>query len=230
MSIADIFKKKKARGNSRYLYTKQELAEFEAYVEKSLGSYDHVFHEIVSSDIHLDIIIIPPTEEQPYYKLVTMGAGAYKMEIPKEFRKFNIAHAEYVIFLPEDWKIDSSQEADYWPVRHLKVLARLPVMTNTWFAYGHTLQANEGGNPFASNTKFIGSMLKEARDQAGEPMTLKLSSGKTIRFYQVIPLYSEEMDYKLKHDADELIEKLALLPGFPVVDLTRENVAKFKTE
>ena len=33
--------------------------------------------------------------------------------------------------------------------------------------------------------------------------------GEEVNFYQVIPLYADELDYKLEHDADALLEKMA---------------------
>ena len=36
-----------------------------------------------------------------------------------------------------------------------------------------------------------------------------LPGGEEVNFYQVIPLYREELEYKLEHDADALIEQMA---------------------
>ena len=36
-----------------------------------------------------------------------------------------------------------------------------------------------------------------------------MPNGETVNFYQVIPLYRDEMEYKLEHGADALIEKMA---------------------
>lgn len=35
-----------------------------------------------------------------------------------------------------------------------------------------------------------------------------LPGGEEVNFYQVLPLYREEMEYKLEHDADALLERL----------------------
>ena len=66
----------------RYFYTGKEMEKVSDYIEQQYGEYDEVLDETVSPDIHCDIVIVPPTEKSPYYKLVTMGAGAYKMNIP----------------------------------------------------------------------------------------------------------------------------------------------------
>ena len=97
----------------RYLYTEKELDQYEEFIEEQFGEYKEVFHEIVSPDIHLDIIIVPPTEKNNYYKLITMGMGAYKMKIPKELKKYELERAELVLYLPPTWEIKSEKEEYY---------------------------------------------------------------------------------------------------------------------
>ena len=62
----------------QYYYSEKELNKVSDYIEQQYGESDLVGHEMVSPDIHCDIVIVPPTEDRPYYTLVTMGAGAYK--------------------------------------------------------------------------------------------------------------------------------------------------------
>ena len=56
MGLFDRFKRKLGgSGDSKvpmYLYTEDEIAELDKYIEDSFGSYENVFHEIVSPDIH----------------------------------------------------------------------------------------------------------------------------------------------------------------------------------
>lgn len=51
-----------------YLYSERELKKLDTFIENEYETYLEVFHEILSPDIHLDAVIVPPTEEQPYYK------------------------------------------------------------------------------------------------------------------------------------------------------------------
>ena len=93
----------------------------EAHINKFFGNYDNVFHELYSPDIHVDICVIKPTPERNYYTLVTMGAGAHRMNVPKEIQNEKLDRAEMMICLPPDWKIGDSQEDWYWPLRWLKI-------------------------------------------------------------------------------------------------------------
>ena len=81
MGLFDKFKKKtktETEAVPLYLYSEQELDEYEAFIQKNFGQYDKVMHEIVSPDLHLEIIMVPPTDENPFYKMVTMGMGHLK--------------------------------------------------------------------------------------------------------------------------------------------------------
>ena len=83
-----------------YLYTEKELDIYEKYITENFGEIETVFHEIVSPDIHLDILVIAPTKEENYYKLITMGMGAYKMNVPSSFKKENLFCSKYRLYKP----------------------------------------------------------------------------------------------------------------------------------
>ena len=105
-----------------------------AYIEQQYGDYDLVGHEVASPDIHCDIVIVPPTEENPYYKLVTMGAGAYKMNVPIGFNSTVCNRAEYVIFLPKDWNLESDKKKTSGLSECLKPLHAYQYEQRTGFA------------------------------------------------------------------------------------------------
>ncbi len=48
-----------------------------------------------------------------------------------------------------------------------------------------------------------------------------MPSGEEVNFYQVIPLYQDEMEYKMEHDADALLEKMEGISF--VVNPTRQD-------
>lgn len=228
MSLFDIFKKSKKNEEPapqlpQYLYDDSEIEELDSFIADMFGDYKNVFHEIASPDVHLDVCIVDPTDEEPYYKLVTMGAGAYKMKIPEKWQKYDLDYAEYVIYLPKEWDINSGDEKDYWPIRLLKDVARLSIWCDTWLGYGHTTQADEEGSPYASNTRFNSVILKFAENKKGD-IRMIMSSGKVINFYEIIPLYPEELRFKMENDAGALFQKLDEKGiRYRVLDLERES-------
>ncbi len=207
----------------QYYYSEKEMDKVSAYIEKQYGMYDLVAHEVVSPDIHCDIVVIPPTEEQPYYKLVTMGAGAYIMDVPKGLRSYVCDRAEYVIFLPQNWNLESDKEEDYWPIRMLKFIARLPIAAEDWLCEGHDVQLIEDGSTVAENAGFNSCVLMPSIGKEGQVVEpLKLGQGgKKVAFYQLFPLYPEELKFKLENGYDELVELFEKEPL--IVNIHRRN-------
>ena len=192
------------------VYTEEELSAIEQHIKNTFGEFENVFHELVSPDIHVDICVVPPSEERDYYTLVTMGMGAHRMNVPEELAEYKLERAELAIALPPDWKLDEESLKDerwYWPIGLLKVLARLPIASDTWLGFGHTMDKQ---SPFAEDTKLCAALLVGPQDivwNGGEVCTFP--GGEEVNFYQVIPLYREELEYKLAHDAEALMEQMA---------------------
>ena len=61
--------------NKPEVYTEEEMSAIEEHIKNTFGEFEHVFHELVSPDIHVDICMVPPSKERSYYTLVTMGMG-----------------------------------------------------------------------------------------------------------------------------------------------------------
>ena len=97
-------------------------------------------------------------------------------------------------------------ESWYWPVRLLKALARLPIASDTWIGWGHTMDHQEA---FAEDTKLCAAILTEPQNVDEESGICLLPGGEEVNFYQVVPLYREELEYKLEHGAEALMEKQA---------------------
>lgn len=200
------------------VYDEEEVEALDAHIEKYFGESENVFHEIVSPDIHVDIYVIEPTPARNFYTLITVGMGAHLMDVPEELDEYKLKRAEMVIYLPADWDIYNGDEEYYWPLRWLKILARLPIKHDTWLGWGHTVP---NGGPFADNTLLSGVMLINPEDVEEGAAICELPNGEEVNFYQVIPVYEEEMNYKIEHGAEGLLDKMADVSS--VVDLNRRN-------
>jgi len=189
------------------LYSGEDLDALEQHIETHFGAFTNVFHEIASPDIHVDIVIIEPTPERNYYILLTMGMGARSMDVPAELEGYHLERAEIMVCLPPDWKLDDlSDEKWYWPLRWLKILARLPGENSTWLGWGHTIP---NGAPLAENTRLSALMLIYPGAFGDGSFECELPSGSTVNFYQIIPLHKEELDYKLQNNAEALLDLMS---------------------
>ncbi|MBS6915513.1 MAG: suppressor of fused domain protein [Clostridium sp.] len=213
-------------GRDTAFYTEEEMDAVERHIAACFGTIENVFHELVSPDIHVDVCMIPPEGERDYVTLVTMGMGARPMNVPEELAEYKLERVELAIALPPDWKLDQESMKDekwYWPVRLLKTLARLPIVSDTWLGWGHTVDHKK---PFAENTKLCAAVLTEPKNIEENGFICQLPGDRPVNFYQVIPLYREELEYKIKQSAQELLEIMAEA-GF-VAEPDRRNYAEEK--
>ena len=188
-------------------------ARISAHLRRTLGAGDDamVWHELVSDRVHIDIHLVPPTEDRPFFVLVTSGMSGAPMDLPstvedpEQWRR-----AELCLFLPADWPTDQASwndEASYWPVRLLKSLARLPHLYNTWLGWGHSIPNGDPAVPYAENTAFVGAVILPPY-VLGDAFFVDDQKGDIIRFFQVVPVYAEELDYKLQKGTDALVDAL----------------------
>ncbi|MCL2697216.1 MAG: suppressor of fused domain protein [Oscillospiraceae bacterium] len=212
------------------LYTKEQEEKLKDHIEKYLGKSVAVFREEHIPDIKVDIHLIAPCERYAGYTLVTSGAGAFRMDIPEDYEHpINSKRAEYIIRLPENWefpedfnKTTEEIEPDenlYWPLRWLRILARMPIIHKVWLGWGHTVPC---GSPFAENTDLC-CVLVEMPYVFGIGMfKVDINAEEPVHFYQLIPLYREEMEYKIQNGTHELMEMFD--DDFSdIVDINRKN-------
>lgn len=197
------------------------------HLAEHFGPHETVMHELVSEVIHLDLVPIHATEERPFHVVCTMGMSAVPMTVPEDSDL--PAYAELLIVLPPDWGLDEDsiqQDEFFWPLGWLKQIAHIPSDYDTFLAPGHTIPTGEPAEPIPG-TGFVCFMvlplIMAENDSAGEVGI----NDKTIAFFQVIPLYPEEMELKLEEGVDALLERFeeSELPVESLFDPQRPNVA-----
>ena len=221
----------------------ENIDRISAHIEKHLGPVDSVFHEILSDLVHVDVHMVKPAPERDCYSLVTSGMSDAPMTVPEGVEALRFA--ELMIQLPPDWPLDriaappgaKGQEGDaetaaserwYWPIRWLKTLARLPHEYDTWLGESHTVPNGDPPEPFADDTKLCGMLVVPPMGASQEFATLKVNEDKTIFFYQLMPIYAEEMDLKLRKGAEALIDRFDRHQISVIVNPRRPNVAARK--
>ncbi len=150
-----------------------------------------------------------------------MGMGAHKMNVPEQFESYNVGRAELLIKLPSNWDINSDDEKWYWPIRLLKTLARYPTEYDTWLGCMHSVSNQD---PFADNTELNGIILVMTEGIGEDGHMCKFNDTDAVNFYQVVTLYDEEINYKIKYGADKFLDKLPMTAS--IVDIKRKNVCK----
>ncbi|MCW4468318.1 suppressor of fused domain protein [Flavobacterium sp. MFBS3-15] len=187
-----------------------------------------VFHEIISDKVHIDIYMIKANEERDFHILLTSGLSSLPMNVPQGAE--NQAYAEIYTLLPADWKLsqeDFENEDNYWPIRQLKTLARFPHLYGTWIGEGHTIANGNPPQRMSPNCAFEGVILL-AGYTLGQEFTFIDAGEKVISVLSMIPLYAEEMDFKLKKGRDALLDKFDKYNISEITDINRKNTCKKK--
>jgi len=203
------------------------IEEIDRHIEKHIGKISMVFHEVISDLVHIDIHQIPPSDDRPYWTLVTSGMSDLPMTTPEGREEFG--RAELMLCLPKDWKMEQSDwkdEAHYWPIRWLKICARFPHEYKTWLGWGHTLPNGDPPEVYATNTSFCTMMIGTPRTVSSEFWTLPIRTDKTIRFFGLYPLYRGEVDLKLRKGAEHLEELFDKNKITEIVHLDRVDLSK----
>jgi hypothetical protein len=202
------------------------------HIEKFIGPADNVFHELISDLVHVDIHVVQPTPERNWYTLVTSGMSDKPMTVPDddpELQEFK--HAELLMCLPPDWPMDQESwedENNYWPIRWLKIMARMPHEYDTWLGWGHTVPNGDPPEPLAPGTEMCCMLVMPPVLVDEKFYQLKVGKNKLINFYALYPIYKEEMDHKLKKGAEGIVEKFSEAEVTELLDMGRKNTCKKK--
>lgn len=201
------------------------LQPIDQHLEEHFGKVDYVWHELLSELVHIDIHVIKPTAERPWFTLVTSGMSDLPMHPPEGAEDYQFA--EVMLCLPPTWKLsqeDFKDERNYWPIRWLKMLARLPHEYQTWLSHWHTIPNGDPAEPLAAGSPFVGFMLAPPMTTSVEFHELLVPPSRTIHFLAALPLTAAEMDFKLKAGAGELMSRLERAKVTELVNPARASV------
>ncbi|PYE47663.1 suppressor of fused domain protein [Paenibacillus barcinonensis] len=200
------------------------LKRIETHADKYLGEAESVFHELVSDHVHIDVHVVRPTPERNYYTLYTTGMSALAMNTPEDAQEYE--YAELVMCLPPDWpllqeELDNSE--NYWPIRWLKTMARLPHDYDTWLSWGHTVPNGDPALPLSGNTDMCAFIVLPPLEVHEDFLTLDMEDGQTVHFYAILPIYLEELEHKLEYGLDALLDQFEAHHVNEILDLSRMN-------
>jgi tetratricopeptide (TPR) repeat protein len=161
-----------------------------------------------NDELRVDIYHIKPSESRDFHILITSGMSRLPMNVPSNANDFK--YGELLAILPAEW--DLTQEGlknsnNYWPVLWLKNLARIPQQYNSWLCYGHSIPNGDPSKPIA-DTEFQGVVIMDSTTLPEDFLEVKVGAD-TLYLYTVIPVYAEEMQYKIEHGIKALSQKMA---------------------
>lgn len=206
-------------------------------IEKALQPFlgeNYVLHEIVSTAIHLDVLVFKPTPARNRWTFVTSGMSDKPMTVPVDFDVNEFGYTELAISVPADWfsvdeggmipDAEMKDETKYWPIRLLKFLGRFPHEYKTWFWESHSIPNFDPPEPYASNTTLSGALLTQLGDWPERYRKISTKDGTVISIFGVVPVYEDEMTAKLDLGYDPVITALVEAGVTEMVDADRPSV------
>lgn len=225
------------------------------HVDKSVGIHSDLFHEALSVDLHLDVLMVPPGRNRNWFTLVTCGMGLYEMEGPPESGPDS--RMELAICLPPDWppfhRADSllgGENAEgrrpveglrftdlnppvtpygpgTWIMWQLNWLAKAPIRHNLWFDEGHTIPNGEQAESYFPGTGLCCALLARPRRIANPDFhRLRLADGSQVRFMSLILIHRTEMDFKLRRGHEALFDRFDERGVDELLDINRPSVCR----
>ncbi|HEX8086843.1 MAG TPA: suppressor of fused domain protein [Solirubrobacteraceae bacterium] len=198
-----------------------------AHVERHLGPVGQVYHEFISPTVHVDLLEVPATGERPFQVVVTCGMAELPMRPPETMAEFT--HTELFALLPPDWPLDDealNDERNYWPLRTLKFLARVPHLFDTWLWVGHTIPNEDPPEPYAEGTELCGALLMPPMLVPEGFEVLERPDGAPIHFLLLMPLHADEMQLKLDKGLEALYDRFDAADLSPIIDPARPSTVQ----
>ncbi|NHF61581.1 suppressor of fused domain protein [Flavobacteriaceae bacterium TP-CH-4] len=190
-----------------------------------------VFHEIPTLDLHLDICFIKPANTQ-FNILLTSGMSTLKMNVSEQVENVTeLEFAELMMLIPKEIEFDqvySGKNKNDWIITILKQAAKFPHFYNTWIGIGHTIQATEDMTPYSKETDFVGALILPSVTFDKDFTEIK-KDGRKINIYNVLPLYKNELEYKIENGYNKLLDLLVKANGKEVLDPNRKNLVPKKS-
>jgi len=207
----------------------EAIEAIERHIDQHLGQPETVLHEIVSDLVHIDVHIVPPQPGRPFTMLVTTGMSDRAMSVPAGHE--DLAYLELLLALPPTWQLNEKiapfkEERNYWPIRLLKMLARLPHEYDTWLGLYHTMPNGDPPAPFDASTKLSGAIITIPKLVPESFATVPVRPGKKIWFLAVTPTYPEELEFKQKRGAAALQARFDKAGVSELIDPQRRNVCR----
>lgn len=209
----------------KYSYSSHEMQTVEDHIIKHFGSISRIIPVEESENLDLRIFVIEPTKERDFYTLITCGMGAYKMELPDDFKDTDLDRIELLMYLSPDWNMDlalskptglitgetvtpifgSMYNEWNYPVKVLKNLAQAPVDNDSYFVMGNIMDDEE---PLSPSTNDTGGILISPAYISEEERICTLPDGEKVGFLQIMPIQSFEIDHAADLDQSLIFHRM----------------------
>jgi hypothetical protein len=182
--------------------------------------------EILTTKDDFPLLLLSLDPQRRVSVLMTSGLSSNIMPVPEKHA--DKARIELYFCLPEYWDYTDPENATMnWMYHWINRLAKYVSENNTWLGHGHTID-------FGSDAKQLVPLIRQTYFFLSDPTYLKgelapLNVGdQMVHFLAIIPIFSDEMDYKHGKGTRKFEEKLRQHGVTEKLDEYRGSVLKSK--
>ncbi len=135
--------------------------------------------------------------------VMTNGLSDYCMPVHEKFE--GKERTELYFCLPSYWDLDNPN--GQWIFEWISKLAKHVIEKHTWFGVGHTIPNGSPAMPLSPTMKQKYLLLNEPMFLEKELSPLQLSAFE-VNFLGIIPIFEDEMDYKMGKGTYKLLLKM----------------------
>lgn len=186
------------------------------------------FGDLVQNPLPVDVEVLYPTVEEPFYLLHTMGMSAFPMQYPAGgLVESGEVYSELCLMLPASWPFHhpahiALHEEAAWPIWMLMELGRFPHVHHLWLSYGFVLPNGEQCEPFSLMTDLSGIVIVQFEGELGE---LTMEDGTAVNLLMPVLVYKEEMALCDTMGVDAVIDSIVdINNGSFLLDMKRPRI------
>jgi len=192
------------------------------HIAKHIAPVDWVWGEIASSLVHIDVLVIEPSSDRPFFTLVTSGMSQ-KPITPPFPEVSQCKYSELVLCLPPNWSLDEPEirkGRNFWPISMMKMIAHFPHLHDTWVWNAQTIHNQQ---PYDESVPFAGAMLIQVSPFREDFHLMKTERTEPTVFHNLIPLHESELNYYMENGPQPLWDKLVQQNLSLVLDTNRPS-------
>ena len=168
----------------------------------------------VNTDYNFEICSLK-SEAYKFTLVYTRGLSSTAQMVDENNTSFKLI--ELFICLPEYFNLDETE----WPINWLNKIAAIPQKNKTWLGIGDTIPAGNPAEP-------ISEILKANHFIVMEPnwMCQYISPNSQISYFALVPIFQNELDFKMRNSHTILFKKFAKKQVTELVDIYRTSICR----
>jgi hypothetical protein len=196
-----------------YESNSQSIETRESHYQRFFGPLSEpVMHSTDVRPVHIDIYQFAPTEERPFWTLITGGMSDRRQNVPADAGSHIAPRAEILMYV---------RKPEHWMFAVLKGLAEMPFDDDTYLHWYHTVP---NGKPMTARVSQLTSFFFLPPYFEEDGFDSLIVEGDRVHILMLLPITEAEREYAMQHGSQALEEVMSSSDFDPVVDEERSSL------